>query len=226
MDVLNNPIDPAEPVLPGTDDPAAEQTPSVPDDSAGEPAVEAPEAVALAREIDDLTEQLAVANRRVDEIAAIARRQSDMVDELHSENRTLRAGEVREAVAPLVRGLARLADDLSRMQSGDGAHSADLSFLDGRVAELMHDCGVLPERPEIGSLFDPQIHQATGSATTDDPAANRTIAELRRAGLRRDDGRMLRPADVVVYRYLEPEPAAADEPESDVVDSVVEEEVA
>jgi molecular chaperone GrpE (heat shock protein) len=210
------PVEQAPEPLPEPDD-ATEPADAEPVAAAPETAVpeEAPEPVPepgidhavveqLQAQIAELDRNLAAAQRRADEMTLVARRQSDMVEELHGDNRRLRDGEIREAVAPLVRGVARLLDDLARMRSGDGSDSADLEFLEKRVAELLHDSGVLPLTPEPGTPFDPKEHQATGRATTDDPAADRTVAEVRRAGLRRDDGRMLRPADVVVYRYVAP----------------------
>ncbi|MEJ7783679.1 MAG: nucleotide exchange factor GrpE [Solirubrobacteraceae bacterium] len=212
---LNDPVDSPEPASSSSTLPVADEAIVAPADADQEPSVAPTSVGRLQNQSIDLAQRLEAADQRADELAAIARKQSEMVDELHRENRTLRGGEIREAIAPLVRGLARLSDDLTRMQNGPGGESADLTFLESRVGELLHDCGVLAERPELGAAFDPQVHQATGSATTDDPSANRTIAELRRAGLRRDDGRVLRPADVVVYRYIAPatpppgQPAAA-----------------
>ncbi|MEA2181616.1 MAG: molecular chaperone GrpE [Solirubrobacteraceae bacterium] len=170
---------------------------------------EDPAVLELRTQVAELTQSLAATQRRADELATVARKQTEMADELHADNRRLRGGEIREAVAPLVRGLARLADDLSRMRATATAAAEDLAYLDGQVAELLHDAGVLKVQAQIGEPFDPQCHQATGSATTADSALNRTIAEVRRAGLRRDDGRMLRPVDVVVFRYVAPAPPAA-----------------
>jgi molecular chaperone GrpE (heat shock protein) len=197
---LPEPDDPTAP--PGADPVAA--APEEAPEPVPEPGIDHAVVEQLQAQIADLDRNLAAAQRRADEMTLVARRQSDMVEELHGDNRRLRDGEIREAVAPLVRGVARLLDDLARMRSGDGSDSADLEFLEKRVAELLHDSGVLPLSPEPGTPFDPKEHQATGRATTEDPAADRTVAELRRAGLRRDDGRMLRPADVVVYRYVAP----------------------
>ena len=201
---LPEPDDPTAP--PGADPVAAapETAPEEAPEPVPEPGIDHAVVEQLQAQIADLDRNLAAAQRRADEMTLVARRQSDMVEELHGDNRRLRDGEIREAVAPLVRGVARLLDDLARMRSGDGSDSADLEFLEKRVAELLHDSGVLPLSPEPGTPFDPKEHQATGRATTEDPAADRTVAELRRAGLRRDDGRMLRPADVVVYRYVAP----------------------
>jgi molecular chaperone GrpE (heat shock protein) len=160
----------------------------------------------LRAQVAELALSLAASQRRADELATVARKQTEMADELHADNRRLRAGEIREAAAPLVRGLARLADDLSRMRATVPGASEDLAYLDGQVEELLHDAGVFALQAAIGEPFDPQCHQATGSATTADGTLHRTIAEVRRSGLRRDDGRLLRPVDVVVFRYVAPPP--------------------
>lgn len=182
--------------------PSVESSPPVGDDSplAAAEAVPDPDPELVAARA-----ALAAAERRADELAVVARRQSDMADELHAENRTLRAGEIREATAPLVRGLARLADDLDRLRAADDTGNADLAYLAGQVDELLHDAGVLREAPVPGERFDPQAHQAAGSATTADPALDRTISAVRRPGLRAGDGRLLRPAEVVVHRHA-PDP--------------------
>ena len=209
--------------------PSSQGAPPVPSDSAVEAATptsddselvgssESTEPPAAAgAEVDRLTAQLAEvmqrsesAERRGAELTVILRRQSDLLDELRTENHSLREGEIREAIAPLVRGLARLSDDLGRIQSVEETPSPDIVFIEKRVSELLHDCGVMPERPSPGDPFDPHSHQATGSAPTDNEGAHMTVAEIRRAGLRRDDGRVLRPADVVVFRYRAPAAEAA-----------------
>jgi len=229
--------EPPEPEQPPDEDlPEPDEYAAEPDEHAPEPDEHAPEpdehapdpppidpvlVEQLEARIAELDTGLGAAQRRADELATVARHQSDMVDELHGENRRLRDGEIREAMAPLVRGIGRIWDDIARMRGGAGEDSADLAFLQERVTELLHDSGVLPLVPEPGTPFDPQIHQATGSATTGDPAKDRTIAELRRAGLRRDDGRMLRPADVVVHRFV-----ALPEPPALAGDTAITEEVA
>jgi len=201
--------------FPAPSEKAADQTDDVAgrDDLAPQPPAAAPAEAPAVRElraqVAELTSSLAGAQRRADELATVARKQTEMADELHADNRRLRNGEIREAVAPLVRGLARLADDLSRMRATAAATPEDLAYLDGQVSELLHDAGVLTVPAEVGEPFDPQRHQATGSATTAVVALDRTIAEVRRMGFRRDDGRMLRPVDVVVFRYVAPAPPAA-----------------
>ena len=161
-----------------------------------------PEAPAV--DVEALQERLAAAERRADELAVVSRRQSDMADELHRENRKLRDGELAQAIAPLIRGLARVTDDLHRIRAAR-PDDEDLAHIDTRVREVLHDSGAVTVRPEVGEAFDPRVHQAAGSAPTHDGDFDRTVAEVRREGLTLEDGRMLRPADVVVFRYVEPE---------------------
>ena len=52
-------------------------------------------AEAPAVDVEALQERLAAAERRADELATVSRRQSDMVDELHKDNRRLRDGELQ-----------------------------------------------------------------------------------------------------------------------------------
>jgi molecular chaperone GrpE (heat shock protein) len=186
-----------------------------PVNAAEEPGAVAPQAPAAPSAADpagelrtELARELAASQRRGDELATVARKQTEMADELHAENRRLRTGEIREAVAPLVRGLARLADDLSLMGATADEAPKDLVHLARQVEDLLHDAGVFALRPEIGEPFDPHFHRATGKAKTDDSALQGTIARVSRSGLRRDDGRLLRPVDVVVFRYEAPSPAA------------------
>ena len=177
----------------------------------GDP-VEGTEETAVAEEpepaidVQALRERLAAAERRADELATVSRRQSDMADELHKENRRLRDGELREAIAPLIRGLARVTDDLHRIRA-TRPEDEDLAHIDSRVREVLHDAGATPVRPGIGDPFDPRVHQAAGSAPTTEPERDRTVAEVRREGLAIEGGRILRPADVVVFRLqAAPEP--------------------
>ena len=166
--------------------------------------VEEAEPEAPAVDVEALLERLAAAERRADELATVSRRQSDMADELHRENRKLRDGELQQAIAPLIRGLARVTDDLHRIRAAR-PDDEDLAHIDTRVREVLHDSGAMTVRPQVGEAFDPRVHQAAGSAPTHDGDFDRTVAEVRREGLALEGGRMLRPADVVVFRYVEPE---------------------
>lgn len=148
----------------------------------------------------------AAAARRADELAIVARKQSEMADELHAENARLRQGEIREATAPIIRGLSRLSDDMARLrlaacEPGAELGLADLRHLEQRVLELLHDAGVTPLHPAAGDAFDVHLHEAAGTVETEDPLQDRTIVAVRRPGLIRDDGRVLRPATVLVHRF-------------------------
>ncbi len=70
------------------------------------------------------------------------------------------------------------------------------------MREVLHDAGALTLRPELGTPFDPALHQASGSVPTNEPARDRTVAEVRREGLV-DGPKLLRAAEVIVYRLDE-----------------------
>ena len=110
-------------------------------------------------------ERLRAAERRADELAAVARRQGDLVAELHEENRRLRDGELREALAPLIRGLARILDDVDRIRQAR-PEDADLAHIDSRVREVLHDAGALTLRPRAR-------HAVRPARCTRPPAASR-----------------------------------------------------
>lgn len=179
------------------------------EEGTGPPTSEPAETEAVAEQapavdVEALQERLAAAERRADELAVVSRRQSDIADELHKENRRLRDGELQQAIAPLIRGLARVTDDLHRIRAAR-PDDEDLAHVDIRVREVLHDAGATTVMPQFGDAFDPRVHQAVGSAPTHDGDLDRTVAEVRREGLALEGGKQLRPADVVVHRYVEPE---------------------
>lgn len=158
---------------------------------------------ALVDHITELESRLQDAERRADELVAVARRQAQMADELHAENQRLRDGEVAQAVAPLVRSAARIADEVAGIRDAR-PDDPDLEHIGKRLSELLHDAGVTSVSPSPGDPFDARTHQAAGAAPTQVRAEDRCVAEVRRPGLVRDDGRMLRPAEVVVFRFTPP----------------------
>lgn len=193
--------------------PAAEQEPALPDgpddDVADDHRAELDQ---LRAELEAATTRLAAAELRSDELASVASRNSELVDRLHTENHKLREGEIRQALGPMINGLSRIANDVERMRDPDGTLSPDLTFIAGRIAELLHDAGVRPIEPGVGEPFDSSQHHAVGAADAPDAASDRTVAEVRRAGLAQDDGRVLRPADVVVFRYRQAAARPAEAP--------------
>jgi molecular chaperone GrpE (heat shock protein) len=67
-------------------------------------------------------------------------------------------------------------------------------------------------RPPAGDPFDARAHQAVGSMRTEDETLDRCVAEVRRDGLVIEGGRVLRAADVVVFRYQAPPSPEPDNP--------------
>jgi molecular chaperone GrpE (heat shock protein) len=194
------------PVSVVTDEPAPEE---IAEPQAAEP--EAAEPAPAGPSVDQLLERLERAERRADELAVVSRRQADMADELHRDNQRLREGEMAQALAPLIRGLARVTDDLDRIRAAR-PDDEDLAHLDSRVREVLHDLGATTVRPPAGDPFDARAHQAVASKVTDDQALDRSVAEVRRDGLVIEGGRVLRPADVVVFRYQAPPRPEPDNP--------------
>jgi molecular chaperone GrpE len=66
-----------------------------------------------------------------------------------------------------------------------------------RLEEGLAEVGVRAVRPD-GERFDPAVHEAGGTAPTDDPALVGLIAETEVAGFT-DRGRSLRAPIVIVY---------------------------
>jgi molecular chaperone GrpE (heat shock protein) len=197
------------------DEPESEAPVSVVTEEEAPPAPEElepdPEPQPTAEELAALQERLERAERRADELAALSRRQADMADELHKDNQRLREGEMALALAPMIRGLARVTDDLDRIRSSR-PDDEDLAHLDSRMREVLHDLGATTVRPPAGDPFDARAHQAVGSMLTEDQTLDRCVAEVRRDGLVVEGGRVLRAADVVVFRYQAPPGPEPDNP--------------
>jgi hypothetical protein len=86
-----------------------------------------------------------------------------------------------------------------------------------RLLRALGDVGVTEIRVAEGTPFDPRIHRGTGSAATADPALERTVAGMQRAGYA-DRGRRLRPPDVVVYATRPGGDERSDEPADEPAD--------
>ena len=177
------------------------------EETGSEPAVEpVPEEPASAEEggdQDPLRPMLARLDSRLEESQRLLARQSDLVDKLHAENQSLRAGEIRSAQMPLVRDLLRLHDDVGRMRSAS-ADSEDLRLVHESLVETLARNGIESFAPERGDRFDPSAHSAGGVERTDDATLDKTVAEVVRRGFRWDSGDLIRVTEVRAYRYFEP----------------------
>lgn len=67
-----------------------------------------------------------------------------------------------------------------------------------RLEEGLAGVGVAALRPD-GERFDPAVHEAGGTADTDDPALDGVVAETEVVGFS-DRGQVLRPPIVTVYK--------------------------
>jgi molecular chaperone GrpE (heat shock protein) len=165
--------------------------------------------------------------QRLEEALRLAQRRDELVDRLHAENRQLREGELRSAMLPLLRDLMRLHDDLDRITAVDPAAN-DAALVRDAITDTLARNGVSSFAPRPADPFDSSRHAAVGTDLTDDQRIDRTIATVRRAGFRHDDGSIVRAADVTVYKYRpapegetaatdpgEQEPASSTEPATD-----------
>lgn len=162
---------------------------------------------ALEEAVEGLDERLGTLGDRVDELARLGTRTADMNDALYAENQRLRGGELAQAVAPLVRDLVRLHDQVVLLDGqaapASGAAGGQSALGDVRVQllEILSRNGV--ERFDVasGAPFDAARHQGVASSPTVNQGADRTVVRQIRCGFTHPDGRLLRPADVEVYRY-------------------------
>jgi molecular chaperone GrpE len=86
-----------------------------------------------------------------------------------------------------------------RMQ-GDAALTDGMRAVLGQMEAVLTRAGAT-RMGDIGEAFDPEAHEAVGVQTTPD-MPDRTIFDVARSGFRRD-GRVLRPAQVIVSRAPE-----------------------
>jgi molecular chaperone GrpE (heat shock protein) len=152
------------------------------------------------------SEQLTRAELRLEEALALAQRRDELVDRLHRENQQLRQGELQSAMLPLLRDLMRLLDDLEQILQND-PEARDLDFVRGAIEDILSRHGICGFTPKQHDPFDSTIHAAIGTVPASHPQQDRTICAVRRKGFRRDDGSIVRAADVTVYRHRPGTPA-------------------
>lgn len=163
--------------------------------------------------LDDLVAGLAGLNARLEEAQRLHGRQSDLVERLHDENQSLRAGELRAAQLPLIRDLLRLHDDLERLRvaAGDGSGAGDLAIVQETLLDLLARNGIEHYSPEPGDPFDAGSHSVVGVELTADQALDRAITEVVRPGFRWEAGDTIRVADVRAYSCREQMPQESTE---------------
>ncbi len=149
----------------------------------------------------ELGEAVARFDARLEESQRLLARQSDLVDRLHAENLSLRAGELRDAQLPLVRDLIRLHDDVGRMRAVAGEGDDDLRVVQESLLDTLARNGVEAYAPGNGEEFDPRLHAAAGTEPTTDESLDKTVVEIVRWGFQWESGDVIRVAEVRAYRY-------------------------
>lgn len=177
-----------------------------PEEEESQPAAADPVIEALAR----IEDKLAESQRLVD-------RQTEVAARLHTENQTLRAGELRTAQVGLVSSVLRVYDDVSRMAvtSEEPSTRRDLGMIAEALVDALAGNGIDLVSAEEGERFEPGRHKVAEVEPTLDADADRTIARVVRPGFAWSDGTVVRVSDVVVLRYEAP---AADAASDDIAD--------
>jgi len=169
-----------------------------------------------------LSEQLELLNRSIAETNRLVEHRELTIDRLHEENQKLRMGELQQAVAPIIRDLIRLFDDVERRMAvvavdGDKKrepHDANSFLGDFREAvnDILYRQGIERYDADLGAPFDGRQHRASQATATDQPGADRTIARVIRCGFR-NDTRIVRPLEAEVFRLRTNLPHATDQNE-------------
>jgi molecular chaperone GrpE len=146
------------------------------------------------------------------EAARVRADQQELMRQLHEENTRLREAVRNRVQDPLVRDLILLADTCMRSARSWAAYDdrVDPADVDGALTGIAEDIGqmllrhgVESFRPEPGAPFDRHEARAVRTVDNDDPASAGQVVEVLQPGYRLDD-RVLRPAEVVVYRAAPP----------------------
>lgn len=153
--------------------------------------------------IDAVLLEIERLNVALEELTRLGQRQMEHIDRLHAENQQLRAGELRQAMSPLLRSLVRHHDNVAKMVEAAGSDASEVGALTDVRAGLLsvfRTAGVEAFEVELGERFDASRHQGVGRSETDEVALDGAVAGMRRCGFVADDGRIVRPAEVDVYR--------------------------
>lgn len=118
--------------------------------------------------------------------------------------------EVGEAArADLASRLLEIIDDLTRVAEAPCDPEQHQAMHDGvgliarKLLKTLGDVGMEPVDP-LGEKFDPNYHEALVLTPTEDPEQDELVSQVMLTGYRLAD-RLLRPAQVAVYRYEEGE---------------------
>ena len=153
------------------------------------------------------------------ELVRLSEARERTIDRLHEEVQRLRAGELQQTIAPLLRDLLSLHDDLAEAvqqhttaprEPGSSADVAadDLAIFRDMVGDMLYRFGVEAIAAAPGDVLNLKDHRVVETSVTHDPTADRTIMAVLRTGYR-NESRVVRPADVRVFRHRAEDGAAS-----------------
>lgn len=153
---------------------------------------------------EDFTAQLKETNR-------LSQERETVIDRLHQENQRLKQGEIQQALLPVFRDLIRLYDDLNTTVSKyagdpaarDGKLVRDLDCYKETVGDILYRYGVEPVEVKTGEDFNPKEHKAVAVAPAETAQQDRKISKIIRNGFKTET-KIIRNAEVEVYRYSAP----------------------
>lgn len=137
---------------------------------------------------------------------ARAEQREGVIDFLRAELETLRRGERRGLLRPVLTEMCRLREDLIGQAAAlpadfDAAKAADLLRSYAETLELaLESNGVITYAPDNGDRFDPRLHRRAGGEPSADPALAGHVARVRRDGyLDIEANSAIMPAEVTVF---------------------------
>lgn len=153
----------------------------------------------------EVREGLATLGTEIQSLNELARAREQSITRLHDEIQQLRRGELTQAVAPLIRDLIHLHDQLAaEVQRREKAEDADgvktFVFYREEVVEMLARYDVEKFAFANGDKFNPTEQRAVLSVPVENAALDHRIAVMRRPGFR-SGNRIVRYAEVEVYRH-------------------------
>lgn len=165
----------------------------------------------LVTQLADLAAVVAAVQRELRSADERAASRERIIDRLHEDNQKLRTGERRLVLMPVLTDLQRLRNDLLRQAAtmpDEVTSDRMVQLLESyaqSVEQTLERGGVAPIRPQAGEPFDGRKHRPSDVVEAIEPAADGRIAGVLADGYEdTDSGRILTPATVQVYRWIEP----------------------
>jgi len=197
-------------------DPEREEAAADLSETAGDDDTRGDQAASLLAEISVAVREVAGLSQRYH---ARAEQREAVIDFLRSELDTLRRGERRGLLRPILADLCRLREDLLSQAAAlppdfDADKAAGLLRSYADTIELtLESNGVVTYAPDDGDRFDPRLHRRVGGEPAADPALAGHIGAVRRDGyLDIEANSPIAPAEVTVFAPAKASGATAPEP--------------